>query len=248
MPPSNQTGNMPTYQTAPNKGGSSVFGNKPGSSPNDTIQHDQKWLKRTNNVLLVLVILTNLYVIFIPFLPQLLFAVNSQGGQREKLEQQLSAPAGTPPTGGQSAPQGNRVIIPSMLLDTPIVEGKNMYKALDEGVWRWPQGSTPDKGGNTVILAHRFTYTQPKGLFYFLDKVKPGDTVGMAWDGKTYVYKVTGTKVVKPTQTEILSPTAKPTLTMYTCTPLWLPKDRLVVTAELVPNPALHPQLDALIN
>ncbi len=214
-----------------------------------TPQSGQKWLRRTNNFLLVLVICTNLYVLAVPFIPQLLFTINSQGDQRKQLEQKLSTPAGsssTPPAA--DTPQGNRVIIPSMLLDQPIVEGRNMYRALDKGVWRWPDGSTPDKGGNTVILAHRFTYTQPKGVFYFLDKVKTGDNVGMVWNGKTYVYKVTGTRVVKPNQTEILAPTKRPTLTMYTCTPLWLPKDRLVVTAELLPDPATHPELDAQIN
>lgn len=213
----------------------------PGSS--------QKWLRRTNNFLLVLVICTNLYVLAVPFIPQLLFTINSQGDQRQQLERKLGTPAGSTPTPpAADTPQGNRVIIPSMLLDQPIVEGRNMYRALDKGVWRWPDGSTPDKGGNTVILAHRFTYTQPKGVFYFLDKVKTGDNVGMVWNGKTYVYKVTSTRVVKPTQTEILAPTKRPTLTMYTCTPLWLPKDRLVVTAELLPDPAVHPELDAQIN
>lgn len=202
-----------------------------------------RWLSRINNALLVLVIVVNAYVISVPFLPQLLFAIDQGRGKQQALEQTLQA--GSQPTGsngGQASPpssaQGNRVIVPSMLLDQPIVEGTNMYRALDQGVWRWPGGSTPDKGGNTVILGHRFTYTQPKGVFYFLDKAKVNDTVGMVWNGQTYLYRVTSTKVVQPTQTEILNPTTKPTLTMYTCTPLWLPNQRLVVVAELVNDPA----------
>jgi sortase A len=120
-----------------------------------------------------------------------------------------------------------------MILDQPIVEGTNMYRALDQGVWRWPGGSTPDKGSNTVLVGHRFSYTKPKGVFYFLDKLHVNDTVGVVWQNKTYVYRVFATAVVPPTQTSILDPSKQTTLTMYTCTPLWLPRDRLVVKATL---------------
>lgn len=198
-------------------------------------------LRRLNNGLLALVVITNLYVISVPFLPQLLFQLDRTRGKQQALEESIRQPATTTttsnaPTAPGTSPatsRGNHVIIPAMLLDQPIVEDTNMYRALDKGIWRWPKGSTPDKGGNTVLVGHRFTYTQPKGVFYFLDKLKTGDSVGIVWDGKTYVYRVTDTKVVKPTQVSILDPTVKPTLTMYTCTPLWLPKDRLVITAEL---------------
>lgn len=201
-------------------------------------------LRKINNVLLVAVILVNLYVIAVPFFPQLLFHFQQGQGKQQALEDQLkpkkntsaTTPTQTPaPTAPVAAPsvQGNHVIIPSMLLDQPIVEDTNVYRALDKGVWRWPGGSTPDKGGNTVLVGHRFTYTKPKGVFYFMDKVHQDDTVGVVWDGKTYVYKVNGTQVVAPTETGILDPTEQPTLTMYTCTPLWLPKNRLVVTATL---------------
>jgi sortase A len=120
-----------------------------------------------------------------------------------------------------------------MLLDQPILEGRDTYAILNKGIWRWPASSTPDKGGNTVLLGHRFTYTNPRGVFYFLNKVKVGDEVGVVWQNTTYRYKVSGVKVVPPTDTSILNATEKPTLTLYTCTPLWWPKDRLVITAQL---------------
>jgi len=175
-----------------------------------------------------------MYVIAVPFIPQLLFRFNQSRGREQALEQSLQAPTAapsTPPPAPQNQP--NHVVIPAMLLDQPVVEGTSMYKSLDQGVWRWPGGSTPDKAGNTVLVGHRFTYTKPKGVFYFLDKLHTGDTVGIVWNNKTYVYRVFGTVVVPPTQTNILDPTEKPTLTMYTCTPLWLPKNRLVIRASL---------------
>ena len=108
-----------------------------------------------------------------------------------------------------------------------------MYAVLARGIWRWPAGSTPDKGGNTVLVGHRFTYTNPKGVFYALNDVSVGDTIGVVWQGKAYVYVVSATEVVPPSDVRILDPTTIPTLTLYTCTPIWWPKDRLVVIAHL---------------
>ena len=125
-----------------------------------------------------------------------------------------------------------------MLLNQPILEGsvKDTYSILNHGIWRWPAGSTPDKGSNTILIGHRFTYTQPKGVLYYLNKVKMGDEIGLWWNNKQYVYKVTNISEVPPTQTSIEDPTPDARLTIFTCTPLWLPKDRLVVVAELENN------------
>jgi len=196
-------------------------------------------LRKINNVLLVLVIVVNLYVLAVPFVPQVLFRLQQGQGKQQQLEDLLTKPTASAsngtsnPTPTAPAVQGNHVIIPAMLLDQPIVEDTNVYRALDKGVWRWPGGSTPDKGSNTVLVGHRFTYTKPKGVFYFMDKLHPGDSVGIVWKDKTYHYTVTSTEVVPPTKTSILNATKDPVLTMYTCTPLWNPKQRLVVHAAL---------------
>jgi sortase A len=187
-----------------------------------------KIFKRANNILIILIILVNGYVITTPFFPRLLFMVHSHQGQAVKLKEAVHKPPAA------SAPaQPNHVIIPSMLLDQPVNEGTDAYAELDKGVWRWPGGSTPDKGGNTVLLGHRFTYTTPKGVFYFLDKATVGSEIGLVWDNKLYTYKVASTAVVPPTDVSILAPSVEPTLTLYTCTPLWNPKSRLVITATL---------------
>jgi len=183
-------------------------------------------LSKINNVLLGLIILVNGYIVAAPFLPELVFWLKSQDHTEvAKLQKQVRAAP------KQHGP--NRLAIPAMLLNEPAYEGKNTYAELEKGVWRWPEGSTPDKGGNTILIGHRFTYTTPRGVFYLLDKVKTGDKIALTWNNKKYIYKVRQTKVVPATQTSILEQTKKPTLTLYTCTPLWWPKERLVVTASL---------------
>lgn len=204
---------------------------------------NQKRWQRINTFLFVVIVVVNLYVIGVPFLPQLLFIISSQGGKQQQLES-LIAPTPSAPTDSESsanASKPDRLIIPSMLLDQTVVEGSNMYRSLDQGVWRWPSGSTPDKGSNTILIGHRFTYTQPKGVFYFLNKVAVGDKMGVIWDGKTYTYEVKQISVVPPTESSILIATNTPTLTLYTCTPLWSPKQRLVVRAELAGDSPARP-------
>ncbi|HSX46136.1 MAG TPA: class E sortase [Candidatus Saccharimonadia bacterium] len=190
-------------------------------------------LSKINNVLLALIIVVNAYVIVAPLWPGLVFKVQSHQGKQQQLEAMVHPSKSAKPA--QAAPRPNSVIIPSMLLDQPILEGTvvNQYKVLDKGIWRWPRGSTPDRGGNTVLIGHRFTYTNPRGVFYFLNKVKMGDEMAVFWSGKEYLYKVQTIQEVSPHDTAIENPSAQPELTLFTCTPLWLPKDRLVVVAGL---------------
>lgn len=119
-----------------------------------------------------------------------------------------------------------------MQLDAEVFEGASIY-TLNKGLWHRPNTSTPDKGGNTVIAGHRFTYTNPHGILYYLDKVSMGDEIGLYWNNVRYLYKVTEIKVVEPTAVQIEDNTADARLTIYTCTPLWSPHQRLVVIAKL---------------
>ena len=117
-----------------------------------------------------------------------------------------------------------------------IINEKNETKALAKGAWLIPGTARP--GGkigynNTVISAHRYMYTSGPKTFYNLDKVKIGDTISVMWNGKTFNYIVSDTAVVKPSAVYILSPTKKQVLTLFTCTPVFTTKNRLVVRAVL---------------
>lgn len=199
-------------------------------------------LSKINNLLLVLIVVINGYVAVAPVLPAIIFRWQSHEGKQQQLNREIhpvGATKNTPNPAPVAAAQPNHVVIPSMLLDQPILEGPvaQTYKILDKGIWRWPRGSTPDKGGNTVLIGHRFTYTNPRGVFYYLNKVSIGDEIGVFWNSKEYLYKVVTINVVPPTDTAIEDASAQAELTVFTCTPLLLPKDRLVVVADLEQNP-----------
>jgi sortase A len=186
-------------------------------------------LPRINALLLTLIILINGYIIAAPLLPTISYWWSEHFNHTS---QQLSQQLHTKPTPATPAPKENRLIVPSMQLDAEIFEGASA-RTLRQGLWHRPGTSTPDQGGNTVIAGHRFTYTLPKGIFYYLNKVTVGQDIGVWWQGKKYIYRVTQVKVVPPTEVSVEDNTPDARLTLYTCTPLWSPHDRLVVVAKL---------------
>jgi len=194
---------------------------------------------RLNNLLLGLIICINLYIIASPFSPAIVFWYQkSHDSARQQTLREAIVVSSKPSTALPSTSSGvslttNQLINPAILLDQTINEGSQTYTELAKGVWRWPGGSTPSQGGNTVLVGHRFTYTDPRGVFYELNQVKLGDTIGIIWDGTTYDYIVKSVSQVSPSQTAILDQSTQPEVTLYTCTPLFLPKYRLVVVAGL---------------
>lgn len=188
-------------------------------------------LTRVNTCLVVAIVAVNGYIVAAPFWPRLTYWWQDRDQRNPvgtvQLQKRVSQPLTAAP-----APQDNRLVIPAMHLDQPIVGGST-ERALMQGPWRRPHTSTPDKGGNTVIAGHRFTYDNPRGSFYFLDRLQTGDELAVFWQGVRYRYRVDTVRVVGPSDTAVEDPQGQDRLTLYTCTPLWSPKQRLVVVAHL---------------
>lgn len=186
-------------------------------------------LPRINKALSAVNIVIALHIFITPFLPALSFYFHKRFGEKPPVYGgQLVT---TPDKPAIQKPEGNRLVIPSILLDEPIHEGPTAA-TLRQGVWRRPNTATPEVASNTVLAGHLFTYTSP-AVFYNLDKVNIADNLAVYWNGKEYLYEVTDKQVVPATAVQIEGPTAEARLTLYTCTPLWNPKNRLVVTASL---------------
>lgn len=132
-------------------------------------------------------------------------------------------------------PADNRIVIPRIGVDMPILEGADQ-RVLDRGgIWRIPETSTPVAGGNVVLSGHRWQYLPPSSMtLYLLDKVQDGDVVIVYWQGKEYDYRITGRETVRPEQVEILAPTEGPRLTIFTCTPIYSTRFRLVLYGQLI--------------
>ena len=57
--------------------------------------------------------------------------------------------------------------------------------------------------------------------------------IAVFWQDKEYTYTVKSVNVVPPTDLAVEAPTQDAQLTLFTCTPVWLPENRLVVVAGL---------------
>lgn len=188
-------------------------------------------LRQVNWGLASLIILINLYIIAVPFLPALQFWIAEQTNKTVETELHEEIKTDKPKTHKK-----NTLIIPRLRMSEEIFEGPDI-SAANKGVWRRPNSSIPPQDSNTVLVGHRFMYNNPSGVFYHLDKVNVGDELAIFWKQKRYVYKVETIKTVPATASNIEASSKDAMLTLYTCTPLWSAKDRLVVTAKLTERP-----------
>lgn len=195
--------------------------------------------RRLNDGLSLVVAVVALYILASPLLPilSLWWAQRTDKTGGHMYQTQLVS-ADTPevkPEDLKPIPKENRLVIPSLQLDQEIYEG-DYANTLEKGVWRKPYTSTPDRGGNTVLAGHRFNYSKPS-VFYHLDKVKEGERFSLYWNGQEYVYEVSSIQVVSPLALEVEKSSDEPLLTIYTCTPVWSSKQRLVIQANPVKDP-----------
>lgn len=132
-------------------------------------------------------------------------------------------------------PHDNRVVVPKIGVDMPIVEGHD-DRALYRGAWRIPETSTPPQGSNTVLSAHRFMYTAGPLTFFLLPKLEINDTFIVYWEGVEYDYLVTDKKVVHYTDTAVLASTTESEVTLFTCTPVYQRNSewRQVIVGKLI--------------
>jgi len=131
------------------------------------------------------------------------------------------------PTAGPE--QAIRIQIPALNVDAPVVQGDG-WEQLKKGVAQHIGSGDPGQTGNVVLSAHDDVYGE---LFRYLDRLVPGDRVILYTQQRQYVYIVTQTLIVEPTQVEVMAATADPTVTLISCYPYLVNKQRIVVFAKL---------------
>jgi len=130
----------------------------------------------------------------------------------------------------------NRLYIPKLKLNITYKDGG--AEVLSNNAWhRYPERGDPEQGGNFILAAHRFELgltpgeVRRKSPFYHLNRLEPGDKIYVDYEGKRYEYNATKRHSVKPTAIEIENPSAKPIMTLYTCTFKGQADGREVITA-----------------
>ena len=129
-----------------------------------------------------------------------------------------------------SAPdQVVRIQIPSIKVDAPIVQGDG-WEQLKKGVAQHIGSADPGQDGNVVLSAHNDVYGE---IFRYLDRLSPGDQVILYTQQRQYTYIVDRTVLVEPTAVEVMASTGSPTVTLVSCYPYLVDKQRIVVFARL---------------
>jgi len=146
----------------------------------------------------------------------------------ERLLQRRPRPVTTPRPG-----LPNRIIIPAIGVDSPVVEG-DTWEDLKHGVG-WHIGTAlPGEPGNLVLSGHDDMFGE---VFRYLTDLKEGDLIYVYSDRGRSVYQVERAYIVEPTELSILDPTPDATITLITCYPYRVDTKRYIVNGRLYTRP-----------
>jgi len=126
--------------------------------------------------------------------------------------------------------QANRIQIPAIRVDAPVVQGDG-WEQLRKGVGQAVGTVNPGQEGNLILSAHNDVFGE---IFRDLDLLKPGDTISLLTQQHQYRYEVVETRIVLPSQVEVMASTQEPILTLISCYPYRVDKKRIVVISRLV--------------
>jgi LPXTG-site transpeptidase (sortase) family protein len=147
----------------------------------------------------------------------------------------------------------NRIVIPSIDVNAPIVQPEFGVEALVEGDWdtlekqirdslsngvtHYPGTARPDQDGNFFLTGHSSDYfwnsTEFSTVFALLPRLKVGDDIYITYNQREYHYQVTEMEEVYPDDVSVLEQDENK-LTLMTCTPVGTQLKRLIVTAKEV--------------
>jgi sortase A len=125
--------------------------------------------------------------------------------------------------------QGIRIRIPAIGVDAAIVQGDSPEQ-LKKGVAQHLGTPNPGQNGNLVLSGHNDAFGE---VFRGLDKLHPGDAISVYTNQHEFTYIVSGTRIVSPTQVDVMDPTKKPTVTLISCYPYLVDDQRIVISANL---------------
>lgn len=137
------------------------------------------------------------------------------------------------------------LIIPKINVNVPVVADVNgdvarvYFQKLKDGVAHFKDTVKPNQIGNTVIFGHSsaipgIVATPYAETFLLLDKLKKGDLIVVYYQSQFYNYEVDSVKSKPDDALDILAPTSRSTLTLFTCWPPGTDFKRMVVVSHRV--------------
>jgi len=143
----------------------------------------------------------------------------------------------TPPPPPEEGGAVARLVIPKIGVDKIVVEGVGR-RDLQKGPGHYPGTPLPGQPGNAAIAGHRTTFGAP---FQDVDELVPGDEILVTTRQGSFRYEVFSTEIVLPSQVEVVEDQGDDRLTLTSCHPEYSARERIIVSARLVDDPAPAP-------
>ncbi len=122
-----------------------------------------------------------------------------------------------------------RIVIPKININAPIVGGVS-WDDLKKGVGHLPGSAVPGQRGNMYLAAHNDIYGE---IFRYLEKLEIGDEYFIYAGEEEFRYRVAETRIIDPTEVDVMLPTTEPIATLQTCYPYMVDTHRFVVISKL---------------
>lgn len=147
-------------------------------------------------------------------------------------------------------PYENRIIIPKIGKNIPLVDVKNrtiswqselhniFMQELEKWVVRYPGSVRPWEIGNSFIFWHSSNFPWIKwdynDVFSLLNNVSYNDEIVIYYNQKKYIYTIKQRNIINPWNVSIFKwNKTKAQVMIMTCRPIWTTINRLVLTWEL---------------
>jgi sortase A len=123
-----------------------------------------------------------------------------------------------------------RIEIPRMGVNMVLVNGTD-HDSLTKGPGRDLRTFMPGEGELTYVAGHRTTYLAP---FAHIDALRRGDRVTIDMPYATFVYAVTGHRIVAADELSVLKSHGRELLALQACHPRFFASHRYIAYARLV--------------
>jgi len=123
-----------------------------------------------------------------------------------------------------------RIDIPRLGLDAVVVNGTEVAD-LRRGPGRHLESFMPGERKLVYIAGHRTTYAAP---FSRINELRPGDTVSLKLPYASFVYRVTGHRIVDDNDLSVLESHGHEELVLQACHPRFFASHRYLVYAQPV--------------
>jgi sortase A len=148
---------------------------------------------------------------------------------------------GPPPPPAAEGDAVAHLSIPDIGVDKIVIEGVTLGD-LKRGPGHYPETPLPGQPGNAAIAGHRTTYGAPFNRINELDR---GDEILVTTVQGAFRYEVSDQLIVSPSEVGVLDDFGDNRLTLTACHPKYSARQRIIVVAALVGEPAAAPAAPA---